>query len=62
MGAVEWNKKEDLLAEQALRHLKVYLTSSHSPTLFATLHLTLSLHCRLIVVCSGHFVSEVPLN
>ena len=24
MNAVEWNKKEDLLAEQALRHLKKY--------------------------------------
>lgn len=26
MKAVEWNKKEDLLAEQALRHLKTYAT------------------------------------
>ena len=24
MKAVEWNKKEDLLADQALRHLKTY--------------------------------------
>jgi len=26
MAAVEWNKKEDLVAEQALKHLKQYLT------------------------------------
>ena len=26
MSAVEWNKKEDLLQEQALRHLKQYTT------------------------------------
>ena len=24
MGTVEWNKKEDLVADQALKHLKVY--------------------------------------
>ena len=24
MAAVEWNKKEDLVAEQALKHLKQY--------------------------------------
>ena len=24
MSAVEWNKKEDLVAEQALKHLKTY--------------------------------------
>jgi hypothetical protein len=24
MGTVEWNKKEDLVAEQALKHLKQY--------------------------------------
>jgi len=26
MASVEWNKKEDLVAEQALKHLKQYLT------------------------------------
>ena len=25
MGSVEWNKKEELVAEQALKHLKVCL-------------------------------------
>jgi hypothetical protein len=25
MSAVEWNKKEDLLQEQALRHLRQYV-------------------------------------
>ena len=24
MGTVEWNRKEDLVADQALEHLKVY--------------------------------------
>ena len=24
MGAVEWNKKEELVAEQALKHLRLY--------------------------------------
>ena len=24
MGSVEWNKKEELVAEQALKHLKVW--------------------------------------
>ena len=28
MGAVEWNKKEDLLGDQALRHLTVRLKYS----------------------------------
>lgn len=27
MKAVEWNKKEDLLADQALRHLKTYASA-----------------------------------
>ena len=37
MSSVEWNKKEDLVADQALRHLKVGLCqirsslSSHLP-------------------------------
>ena len=26
MSAIEWNKKEDLLQDQALRHLKQYTT------------------------------------
>ena len=26
MGSVEWNKKEDLVQDQALRHLKVSIT------------------------------------
>lgn len=30
MGAVEWNKKEDLIAEQALKHLKVYCPLLHA--------------------------------
>ena len=25
MGAVDWNKKEELVAEQALKHLKVFI-------------------------------------
>lgn len=31
MGAVEWNKKEDLVAEQAMKHLRTY-----TPLLAAT--------------------------
>ena len=27
MGSVEWNKKEELVAEQALKHLKVRCTT-----------------------------------
>lgn len=26
MMAVEWNKKEDLVAEQAMKHLRIYTT------------------------------------
>ena len=31
MGSVEWNKKEELVAEQALKYLKVQITSHYDP-------------------------------
>ena len=34
MASVEWNKKEELVAEQALRHLKVNLQLCLDDTLF----------------------------
>ena len=37
MSAVEWNKKEELLAEQALKHLKV----PHHHLCFAKMQLLL---------------------
>ena len=33
MGSVEWNKKEELVAEQALKHLKVSGVLASSPGL-----------------------------
>ena len=38
MSCVEWNKKEDLLQDQALRHLKqVNILGKMIPNLFVTL-------------------------
>lgn len=35
MNAVEWNKKEELVAEQALKHLKVQGLNTEQPRLQA---------------------------
>lgn len=35
MNAVEWNKKEELVAEQALKHLKVQDLNTEQPRLQA---------------------------
>uniref|UniRef100_A0A2P2HW28 Basic leucine zipper and W2 domain-containing protein 1-like n=1 Tax=Hirondellea gigas TaxID=1518452 RepID=A0A2P2HW28_9CRUS len=41
MSDVEWNKKEELVADQALKHLRVYtpLFQAHTPTARSELHL-----------------------
>lgn len=41
MKAVEWNKKEDLLAEQALRHLKTYASALKAFTSSSTIEIEL---------------------
>ena len=47
MRSVEWNKKEDLVAEQALRHLKV----CH--------YLTFEVNCKILYECLLFFFANL---
>ena len=54
MASVEWNKKEELVAEQALKHLKVCVCPVCCvPTPY---------FYRTTQQCSYHSVREVPHN
>ena len=49
MGSVEWNKKEELVAEQALKHLKV----RSYPSFFICCYCYLTVYwqeCTLILI------------
>ena len=46
MSSVEWNKKEDLVAEQALKHLKVDRNVKFGS------HMTISF-CLFVGICSS---------
>ena len=48
MGSVEWNKKEELVAEQALKHLKVY----RDETVIGRCCGVFAVACRTICRCS----------
>ena len=48
MGSVEWNKKEDLLADQAFRHLKVLILYLH-----LLIILSLQSSYKIIICCKS---------
>lgn len=57
MGSVEWNKKEELVAEQALKHLKVAHLCIHA-TCEGYFHSWPPY--RSILQYFSHFVNEEP--
>lgn len=46
MSAVEWNKKEDLLAKQAMEHLQVFVYAH-------TMNVSMCLHYQICGSCIG---------
>ena len=51
MSTVEWNKKEELVAEQAIKHLKVSLTSPFFGSRFKNKYMFKSSIGLKFVVC-----------